>query len=71
MDGVGSVQSVVRAIQSEERGRAPEPGQELIEPVGIRDAVAKNRPELLERGREASADVIEAAFTQRKGEPGS
>ena len=70
-DGIGSVKSVVCAIQSEERGRAPEPGQELVEPVGIRDAVAKNRLELLECLREAPADVIETAFAQREWEPGS
>jgi hypothetical protein len=41
-DAVGGVEGVVGAIEREECGCAPQPGQELIEPVRLRDAVAKN-----------------------------
>ena len=48
-ESVDRLKRVVVAIEREERGRAPEPRQELIESVCFCELVAEDRLEQLER----------------------
>src|ERR1700686_494513 len=66
---VDRVERVLVAIEGEERLRSPQPGQELIESVRFREAVAENALEQLERAGEVRAHVLKPALAQREREP--
>ena len=69
-DSVDRPERVFVAIEGEQRARAPQPGQELIQSVRIGELVAEDRLEQFERAGEVPADVMKTTLAQRERKPG-